>query len=67
MNKNIEDENLERINEEMFFNEELGTNIINRRISMNNYDKNNFIIHQISKEKNNDLISQNNSFDKIYK
>ena len=40
---------------------------VNRRISMNNYDKNNFIIHQISKEKNNDLISQNNSFDKIYK
>ena len=67
MNKNVEDENLERVNEEMFFNEELGTNIINRRISMNNYDKNNFIIHQISKEKKDELISQNNSFDKIYK
>ena len=67
LNKKVEDENLERVNEEMFFNEEFGTNIINRRITMNNYDKNNFIFHQISKEKNNDLISQNNSFDKIYK
>jgi len=67
LNKKIEDENLERINEEIFFNEELGTNINNRRISMNNYDKNNYIFHQISNNKNNELICQNNSFDKIYK
>ena len=67
LNTKIEDENLERINEEIFFNEELETNIINRRISMNNYDKNNYIFHQISNNKNNKLISQNNSFDKIYK
>ena len=67
LNKKIEDENLERVNEEMFFNEEFGTNIINRKISMNNYDKNNYIFHQISKEKNDELITHNNSFDKIYK
>ena len=67
LNKKVEDDNLERVNEEIFFNEGLDTNIINRKISMNNFDKNNFIIHQISKDKNNDLISHNNSFDKIYK
>ena len=67
MNKNVEDENLERVNEEMFFNEELSSNIINRRITMNNYDRNNLIFHQISKEKKDELISQNISFDKIYK
>ena len=67
LNMEIEDDNLERVNEEMFLNEKLSTNIINEGISMNNFDRNNFIIHQIAKEKNDDLISRNNSFDKIYK
>ena len=65
LNNKVEDDNLERVNEEIFLNEKLGINIINRGISMNNFDKNNFIIHQISKEKNEDLISRNN--DKINK
>ena len=34
---------------------------------MNNYDKNNYIFHQIKKDKNEELISQSNSFDKINK
>ena len=65
MNKKVEDENFERVNEEIFSNEKLCTNIINKRILMNNYDKNNYIFHQIKNDKNEELISQSNSFDKI--
>ena len=34
---------------------------------MNNYDKNNFIFHQRTKENRDDLISLNHSYDKINK
>ena len=37
LNMEIEDDNLERVNEEMFLNEKLSTNIINEGISMNLY------------------------------
>ena len=67
MNKKVEDENFERVNEEIFSNEKLCTNIINKRILMNNYDKNNYIFHQIKNDKNEELISHSNSFDKINK
>ena len=69
INKNYKDDNLERINEEIFFNEDLGTNIINRHISMNNFDKNNFIFHSREKitQKNEELISQKNTCDKLDK
>ena len=67
LNKKVEDENFERVNEEIFSNEKLCTNIINKRILMNNYDKNNYIFHQIKNDKNEELISHSNSFDKINK
>ena len=63
----IKDENLERINEEIYFNEELVSSIINQKISMNNYDKNNKIFNKKITENNDEIISKNNSFDKIYK
>ena len=67
-NKYIDTNNFERINEEIFLNEDLGSNIINRYITMNNHDKNNFIYHKkYTKEKDEKLISQNNSYDKIDK
>ena len=68
LNEKKIDEKLERINDEMFFKkEDLDINIVNRKISMNNYDNNNFMIRHISKEKSDKGIFQNNSFDKIYK
>ena len=63
----IKDENLERVNEEIYFNEELVSSIINQKISMNNYDKNNKIFNKKITENNDEIISNNNSFDKIYK
>ena len=40
-----ENKKSEKINEETYFNEDLGINNINRSILMNNYDKNNSIFH----------------------
>ena len=67
MNQSHEEKNSEKINEEIFFNEDLGTNIINKHIIMNNYDKNNYIFHQRTDENSDYLISLNNSYDKINK
>ena len=70
LNKKLEETNFERINEEMVFNEDKGTNILNKFISMDNHDNNNYIYKQriINKEENeNVLTSKNNSFDLIKK
>ena len=68
-NKNSEDKKFERINEEMVFNEDIGTNIINKFISMDNHDNNNFIYNKDikSKEKNEDFTAKTNSNDAIKK
>jgi hypothetical protein len=48
-NNNPEDKSLERVNEEQYFNEDFDTNILNKHIIMDNFDKNNFIYHQANK------------------
>ena len=71
-NNNPEDKSLERVNEEQYFNEDFDTNILNKHIIMDNFDKNNFIYHQANKvletkENSYDSIFQNNNFNKINK
>ena len=71
-NNNPEDKSMERVNEEQYFNEDFDTNILNKHIIMNNFDKNNFIYHQgnkilETKENSYDSIWQNNNFNKINK
>ena len=69
LNNNSEDNNFKRINEEMVFNEDIGTNIINKHITMDNHDNNNFIYNREinNKEKNDDFNSKNNSINAIKK
>ena len=53
----------------MVFNEDIGTNIINKHITMDNHDNNNFIYNREinNKEKNDDFNSKNNSINAIKK
>ena len=68
INKHYEENNFERINEEMFYNDDLENNIMNRHITMDNYDTNNNIFHvKNKKEKDEELISRNNTYVKIEK
>ena len=73
INCNLEGKNFERVNEEQYFNEDIDINIINKQISMNNFDKNNFIFHQEKKsfenERNeeNSISPNNNNCHKINK
>ena len=68
INKHFEENNFERINEEMFYNDDLENNIMNRHITMDNYDTNNNIFHvKNKKEKDEELISRNNTYVKIEK
>ena len=67
--KYLKENNYERINEENFFTEDLDSDIIKKRISMNNYDKNNLIYQKgiETEEKEEKLIFQKNTDDKIDK
>jgi hypothetical protein len=61
-----------RINEEQYFNEDFDLNILNKHISMNNSDKNNYIFHHREKiletqENSVDSFSPNNNYDKLNK
>ena len=69
---NINDKSFERINEEQYFNEDFDLNILNKHISMNNSDKNNYIFHHREKiletqENSVDSFSPNNNYDKLNK
>ena len=68
-NKYFEDKNFERINEENAFIEDLGKNIINKNIIMDNHDNNNYIFLRTIKtnEKNDEKKLHNNSKNKINK
>ena len=58
---NINDKSFERINEEQYFNEDFDLNILNKHISMNNSDKNNYIFHhreKILETQENSVINQ---------
>ena len=67
-NEDTEIDNFEKINEELTCNEGLEKNIINLNIKMNNYDRNNnFYLTIDKKEKDEELICKNNTYDKIEK
>ena len=71
--KNENDKSFERINEEQYFNEDFDINILNKHISMNNFDKNNYIFQPREKiletqENSDDSFSpNNNNYDKLNK
>ena len=73
--KNIHKPNeqfFERINEEQYLKDDFDTNILNKHILMYNYDDNNLIFQQEnkkveSKEKNEDLIYENNNYNRLNK
>ena len=66
--KYFEDNNFKRINDEIAFDEDLGKNIMNKNISMDNHDNNNYIfLRTIKTNEINEQKIPNNSSNKINK